>query len=368
MREMVNVSNTHVQHADLQQSRVKKDEDAVSSLITLIKSWVNPFAMANPLISISTARAVPPNIAKDLENAWEVGDKCYTNFKIERLESNSAIKKFHDPLKLNKLKTFSNLTKRKACKSNGRAVILQADRAFFGRIVVIAQSRDLHMAEVLSHPLGPLPWALATPHGLLRKTNKAALATALQRNVTSAERLPDNSATIIDGMLLIQKVVGDLATFAEVAMIVLSMALKDGCSSQRIDVVFDTYRETSIKNSEQLTRGDELGLELNNITASQIVRQWRKFLSCVGNKSNLIRFLSEVWKSVPEYTRLQGKVLFVTNGCTKTNKDVQDACTRLVEDWDVSEERMDKLENWICWHALAPKDAHYPSVSVLPVV
>ena len=53
--------------------------------------------------------------------------------------------------------------------------------------------------------------------------------------------MPNNSAKIIDGIPLIQKVAGDQANFAEVVMFVLSMTLKDGSMSQRIDVVFDTY-------------------------------------------------------------------------------------------------------------------------------
>ena len=37
---------------------------------------------------------------------------------------------------------------------------------------------SLKMEDIPSHPLGPLPWTLSTSDELLRKTNKAALATA----------------------------------------------------------------------------------------------------------------------------------------------------------------------------------------------
>ena len=195
---------------------------------------------------------------------------------------------------------------------SGRSVILQAGRALFGRIIVMAQGWNLQMADVLSHPLGPLPWALATAEGLYRKTNKAALVSCQQNNVAPADQLPDHSTTIIDGMSIIQKVKGDQVNFGEIAQFVLSMALKDGSSSDRIDIVFDTYQDTSIKNCERLARGEELGLKLQDITASQIVRQWRSFLAHVGNKSSLISFLVSEWRK-PDYTKhLNGKVLFVT--------------------------------------------------------
>ena len=77
-------------------------------------------------------------------------------------------------------------------KSSGRVAILKADRSPFGRIIVMAQGSNLKMEDILSHPLVPLPWALSTPDGLLRKTNKAALPTSLQSNVAPIEQLPDN--------------------------------------------------------------------------------------------------------------------------------------------------------------------------------
>ena len=58
------------------------------------------------------------------------------------------------------------------------------------------------MSDVLSHPPGPLPWALANGDGTLRKTNKAALARELEKQVLPAENIPMLSATIIDGMSL----------------------------------------------------------------------------------------------------------------------------------------------------------------------
>ena len=73
------------------------------------------------------------------------------------------------------------------------------------------------MDTILSHPLGPLPWALSTPDGLLRKTNKASLASLLQKNVQVCEEVPVNSAAVIDGMSLVQRLKEDQLTFGEVA-------------------------------------------------------------------------------------------------------------------------------------------------------
>ena len=132
-------------------------------------------------------------------------------------------------------------------KSSGRTINLKADRLLYGRIIVMAQGRSLKMEDVLSHPLGPLPWALSTTDGLLRKTNKAALATTLQRNVAPAEHLPGNSAFVVDGMNIVQRIKGDQYTFGDVAITILSMVLKEGSQSKRIDVVFDITRRSPSK-------------------------------------------------------------------------------------------------------------------------
>ena len=52
-----------------------------------------------------------------------------------------------------------------------------------------------------------------------------------------------------------QKIRGDQNTFAEVAESLMYMVLNEGTDSQRIDVVFDVYRDNSIKNPETEKRG-----------------------------------------------------------------------------------------------------------------
>jgi len=109
---------------------------------------------------------------------------------------------------------------------------------------------------------------------------------------------------------------GDEATFGEVAANVLNMALKDASErSTCVHVVFDTYRDISIKSSERSVRGVEAGHSLQSIAPSHIVRQWRKYLSQVNNK---------------------------------TSKDVQKMFTDLGQEWDLSPEVMNRLEAFTC--------------------
>ena len=142
--------------------------------------------------------------------------------------------KFHDSLKKSKLQTFSELSKKVQVKSKTvKEIMLKADRALFGQIVIIAENRQLHVKDVLCHPMGPLPWALSSVDGSLPKTSKAALAKELQKNVPAAEQIPQPPACV-DGMVLVQKLKGDNKTFLDVAdslfrMVVHEAASHSGC-------------------------------------------------------------------------------------------------------------------------------------------
>ena len=91
----------------------------------------------------------------------------------------------------------------------------------------------------------------------------------------------------------------------------------------RIDVVFDTYKELSIKNSERLLRGEESGHQLCNITSTQIVRQWRNFLTRVTNKTSLITFIVSEWRKEACREKLEEKVLYA---------NVDDTCYRITSE------------------------------------
>ena len=80
-------------------------------------------------------------------------------------------------------------------------------------------------------------------------------------------------------MSLVQRLKGDQLTFSDVAMTVLSMGMREGMLCYRIDIVFDIYKGLSIKNSERQLRGKESGHQLVKITSTQMVRQWRNFLT-----------------------------------------------------------------------------------------
>ena len=168
------------------------------------------------------------------------------------------------------------------------------------------------MREVFEHPLGPLPWSLANYDGTLKKTNKAALARKLEENVAAAEHIPQESAHIIDGMSLVNKMNGENLTFEEFSFQLLYRVLQTAGNSKRVDVVFDVYTELSIKASERTLRGSDRGLHITNIMPGLKIKQWRHLLLCGESKNQLIQFVVENWQLQQQKQRLSDKILFVT--------------------------------------------------------
>ena len=97
----------------------------------------------------------------------------------KRLKLNE-IDYLYAPLSKSNLQKFGNLVNSMTVKSTATAVVVKADRGWFARMVVIAHHRQMNMQEVLTYPLGPLSWSIATADGAPTKTAKSALLHILE--------------------------------------------------------------------------------------------------------------------------------------------------------------------------------------------
>ena len=119
----------------------------------LLNSWLNPFSdESQPLASILTSAVPSPDIALDLAKAYLSGEAANQDFKNNRLEPDKPLVKFHDTLKKQKLKTFTSMSKAKTIKKNkGEETVIRAGRNLFVRMIIIAESRQLHMQQQQQH-------------------------------------------------------------------------------------------------------------------------------------------------------------------------------------------------------------------------
>ena len=148
-----------------------------------------------------------------------------------------------------------------------------------------------------SYPLGSLPWSLAGPVGELRKTNKVSLLHKLEKGVKPLSEPPNNHVAIIDGMAIVQKFnKPNGLTFEQLACDMLESIMSMSKTASRVDIVFDVYREVSIKNAERVRRFSSK-LMFSKTIPSQAIRQRQSFLSNSCNKTALITFLCNQWQS-----------------------------------------------------------------------
>ena len=214
-------------------SRIKYDNEQIQNAYLMLSSWGNPFLYRETLINICSGLEAPENIQMDLLNAFEKGKQELDNFLKLRLQTSEI--SFFSPIKQLKLKTFKDTLIKRMCNVKAKSVTIAAERSMFGKLLGIAQQRrEISMREVLKYSLGPLPWSFALPDGGLVKTDKSKLLAAVEHDIPPISALPDNCASVVDGMVIIRQMdVSKMSTFG-----ILERVLKMG-TGQSIYFVTD---------------------------------------------------------------------------------------------------------------------------------
>lgn len=311
LRGLISLQSPGLGHADLLSSRIARDEADVKSIVELLESsWINPFDIEPcDLVCLSTGVAAPADVCNDLLKARVKGEEAY-KLQSERLERGSG---FYDPIKKLKLKTFADMKKVTVIKGTNKEIILKADNRVFGHMLLIAQNRKLDMQEVLCYPLGQKPWALANADGTLKKTGKSSLGKHIEKEMATTDTVSGRRATIVDAMGIVQKVHGEQLTFDELSDRILKQILTDGRGSERIDVVFDMYRDQSIKTAERINRGSSQGIVFHEIKSGHRIKNYKRLLTSTESKAKLTKFLADSWKNEKNRELLGNTTLLVTS-------------------------------------------------------
>ena len=118
-------------------------------------------------------------------------------------------------------------------------------------------------------------------------------------------------------MAFVQKVNGNKKTLSTISNAVLAIALAEAEGSVRIDIVFDVYKDVSIKNAERQKRSKSLeAIVYKTLFPSQVVQQWDSFKASPVNKANLIRFITSEWRKENSLCRTKlgerNSIMFIT--------------------------------------------------------
>ena len=298
--------STHV-HNEASKSRQKRDNEDEMALLSAFQRF-QVFASVSPgsLQNLVTKDLATEAILNSLLCAKELGQEEVNTFVEERMivpeQGDKPDVPIHASLHRSKAKTFASLYEVvKDTNDKNKRNILKADRNVLQRIVTAYEAgRPVDLSTVLKHELLPVPLALAEMNGTLRTGNKSVLAEKLTEDIVCPEaiELHDSSSyLIIDGQALVVALgkPDNAVTFGDLADIYVRAVLKAGSKYQRVDIVFDRYREETIKSPTR-TRRTKAARPIRRLVEGRDVplpKNWTNFLSLPDNKADLAHLLSE---------------------------------------------------------------------------
>ena len=160
-------------HKEAAPRRVRRDEEDVKKMISCFSSGLmtNPFNLdSDALLNIATGVVLPENVAQTLVHSTKKGWQRMKAFNEQRINSNAV--GFWEPIPNMKIKTFSSANKKIQVKSSDKLVTVNADRDLFGRLLIVSNTRQLSLKDVLSFQLSPVPYSLANADRKSKKGDK----------------------------------------------------------------------------------------------------------------------------------------------------------------------------------------------------
>lgn len=294
-------TNNDWRHRDIGQAGLKRDELDVQKLKDeFIKC--NIFSRSDgQLVSLLTGDVATDEIMTDILQASEKGEALVNEFVKERLVETSP-KNLYAKIPQNKSKTLGTLYKVNVTVKKDTKVVLKTERDIFRRLLVASDSgRTVDLASMLCYELSPVPLSLAGTNRKLHSTSKSVLIELLTQSVKLESQLPKSdmsSCMVIDGHALIQSLgkPDGAQTFGDLAdrfFNNITRPFQAQCA--RVDVVFDRYFDSSIKDGTRATRMGNKSRPIRRIIESCNVKlpfNWGRFIGLSSNKAELASFIS----------------------------------------------------------------------------
>ena len=189
------VYTTSDQHKDASAPRMARDKEDLAKLAAKLDHQ-SPFSDEVALRNIITGISADTNV--NVQNLFIVGKDVVTNMEGQAVFSYSH-------KRTNAVKTLVSTTAVTVDKERGIDPAL-----LFQRCIVVSQSGDLCLEEVMKYELSPYPPSLFELKNLLRKPDKAPLLHAVRSLVNSSndailQVIPKTDHYVLDGGSLIHR-------------------------------------------------------------------------------------------------------------------------------------------------------------------
>ncbi|KAK6171651.1 hypothetical protein SNE40_018095 [Patella caerulea] len=158
---------------------------------------------------------------------------------------------------------------------------------------------QLDVLWIVNHELMLVPVALVETNRSLGSGNKSVLGDILTSDVDCPEWIDLNgrfSSLVIDGQARVLSIgkPANAISFGDLADAFTNSIYRSGTTYDRVDVVFDRYRDESIKSQTRQRRSQTTG-PIRHVGGRDVPlpHSWTNFIALPGNKADLARYLSE---------------------------------------------------------------------------
>ena len=244
-------------HHDFNESSAKKMKELVQEIEDYIQKVCSPFLDLETLKNVLTGEIVSIVDVSKLLCCTNIGAGAFTEFVENRLRD----KKVSIHATISKIKYSSpQVSTHSASKTDIKDETIKALM-----FIEYGRHRGFPAEELLVHEITRSAFFLVDKDGYVKKSVKSQLGTELLKLCPEIDAKgptipPPTKAYIIDFMAMVRKIplkklVPIVKTFNDFAVALTKIIVNAACNSDEIHVVFDTYKEDSIKNAERKRRG-----------------------------------------------------------------------------------------------------------------
>ena len=337
-------SELSLHHDRFNPSSTKIGHERAKALLDYIKSINNPFSTGIRLHNISTGTDIPQEVVGGLLECLEIGENSYQEFVETRFQNKE--KHLHDTIPTNRNTVF---VKHPSTSSTLKKSMAKKDAAETIRYIDYARERGYSMLELLKYELTSTSQFLTTVCEVgirLKKPDKASLSRELVNQLPQEKRNVkcDAQMTIVDFMALVRKLpikkMG-IDTFGELAESLCNSILATGSESTRIDIIFDVYQKSSIKQMERAQRSSSEQITITIRSDNQKVPvDLDMFWSSMLNK---VRLQEYVFKWMLQNVVSEKEIIFggVNGGeCRKLLAGIESEITELSSNQEEADDRI----------------------------
>ncbi|CAG2251463.1 unnamed protein product [Mytilus edulis] len=265
----------------------------IVSLYDVIDDLGNPFLeTSKDLLVLDSKNIVDISVVKTVNTIESLGQEQFEKYTKERLVDRTT--SVFDTIKRNKLPLFQTPPPaKKTSTTDHKLMALKSNCSLFSRLYIACQSRDGNLDDFFRHENHAFPPSLSQ-NGTIRLGTKAdLLSKCLERLTPPTDVQPVVSSVILDGSAVVNMLKPvNVKSFNEYALKVFVPYIQNiGKNVQRIDIVFDTYIDNSLKASTRGKRGKGIRRRVQDET--NVPGNWQEFLRLDENKIELFHFLAD---------------------------------------------------------------------------